>query len=182
MFHPERPKIASFRTEYAKRVDFCDAFERNIKPFYLLAFLLTTNNKEAEQCLASTIEESCEENVIFKAWMGSWIKRCLIKKAIHIVFSGLARSDEQRNLWSKEPGELRVSNVVNAVTKLKALERFVFVMSVLEGYSSRECSMLLDCSMESIVQLQVRAFCGLATSSPFLTGDLAGSSERQKSA
>ncbi|HEY6304541.1 MAG TPA: hypothetical protein VIX14_15900 [Terriglobales bacterium] len=182
MFTSQKPETASVRLDYAKPVDFCEAFERDMKPFYLLAFLMTANHKEAERCFAATVEESCEENSVFTAWMNSWIKRYLIKRAVRIVLSRPARSDDERNLWCQGPAETRISDVVNAVTKLEALERFVFVMSILEGYSARECSLLLDCTTESVAQLRVRASCRLAISDPFFTRDLAGLSDRVKSA
>ena len=182
MFHPLKPETASFRVDYAKPVDFCEAFERDMKSFYLLAFLMTANHKEAERCFAATVEEGCAANSVFKPWMNSWIKRYLIKKAIRIVLSRPAQSDDERNLWCEGPAETQISNVVNAVTKLEALERFVFVMSILEGYSSRECSLLLDCTTESVAQLRVRASCRLAISDPSFTRNLAELSGRLKTA
>ncbi len=182
MSQPKKPDIANFRADYAKLADFCEVCERDMKRFYLLAFLLTTNHKEAEQCFASTVEKGCEENSVFKGWIESWIKRGLITKAIHIVFSGSARANEQRNLWCEGVRESQVSSLVNAVTSLDDLERFVFVMSILEGYSSRECSLLLKCTTGNIVQLRVRASCKLADFDPFFTGDLAVPAGRRESA
>jgi hypothetical protein len=43
MFAPRKLQIAGFRPGYAKRADFCEVFERDMKPLYLLAFLLTAN-------------------------------------------------------------------------------------------------------------------------------------------
>jgi hypothetical protein len=171
MFRPEKPETANFHTKCATLPDFRDALEQDMKGFYLLASLLTANHKEAGQCFASTLLESCKENSVFKAWTGSWIKRCLIMKAIHIVFvfSGSTRSEGIRNLWSEGPGEAPINNVVNALTSLDGLERFVFVMSFLEGYPSRECSLLLKCTAESVVELRTRASCTRAGSDPFST-------------
>jgi hypothetical protein len=170
MFHHEKREVANFRADYAKRADFCEVFERDMKPFYMLAFLLTANHKEAEQCFASTVDEGCEENSVFKAWVASWVKRCLVRKAIQVVFSCSARSDERRNFWCEELGKPTLINVVNRVTGLEALERFVFVMSILEGYSTRDCSLLLNCTMESVVQLRARASCRFAASDPLVSG------------
>jgi hypothetical protein len=44
-----------------------------------------------------------------------------------------------------------------AVIELPAFERFAFVMSVLEGYSDRECSLLLDCSAADLIAARTRA-------------------------
>jgi len=56
----ERQKTADFRTDYASRADFCEIFERELKPLYLLAFLLTANQKRAEQCFATTILDQAQ--------------------------------------------------------------------------------------------------------------------------
>jgi hypothetical protein len=48
-----------------------------------------------------------------------------------------------------------------AVTQLPLLERFVFVMSVLERYSTWDCSLLLGCSMKKVAQARQRALSGL---------------------
>src|SRR5438067_6119487 len=43
------------------------------------------------------------------------------------------------------------------VLALEDLERFVFVMSVLEGYSEKECSLLLGCSPLEVHDARTRA-------------------------
>jgi len=181
MFRPRDPETASVRADYAKRVDFCEVFERDLKALYLLAFLLTTNHEDAERCLGATIEEAYSETGVFKAWVRSWVRRCLIRKAIHVVLSRSARGAGLRSLWCEESTEPRLRSTVNAVTGLEALERFVFVTSILEGYSTRECSLLLNCSTESVVRLRLRASCRLAVSDPLFTENLAGSAARPES-
>jgi DNA-directed RNA polymerase specialized sigma24 family protein len=44
------------------------------------------------------------------------------------------------------------------VMKLPIFDRFVFVMSVLEGYSDRDCALLLGCSCADVVDTRVRVF------------------------
>ena len=170
MFNHEQPDVASFRSDYAKGADFCEAFERDMKPFYLLTFLLTTNHKDTERCLEAVIEETFKENGVFKAWVRPWVKRCLIRKAIQIVFSRPSGNNEPQNLWWEELGESQLRNVIEAVIDLDTRERFAYVMSILEGYSAKDCSLLLDCTMESVVRLRVQASCRLAASDPFHTG------------
>jgi DNA-directed RNA polymerase specialized sigma24 family protein len=181
MFRPKKPENSDYRTDYAQVADFCEVFEKDMKPLYLLAFLLTANHKDAEQCFAS-VAQDWEANSVFKAWIASWIKRRLVTRAIHIVFFDFARTGEQRNLWWEGAEELRVSRAVNAVTSLEDLERFVFVMSVLEGYTSRECSLLLKCAAERIVPLWVQASRRLAASDPFFVATPAGPLGRRESA
>ena len=46
---------------------------------------------------------------------------------------------------------------VRAILDLAALERFVFVMSVLERYSDNDCSILLGCTRRDIAIIRARA-------------------------
>jgi hypothetical protein len=78
MFRPEESNTANFRADYAKHADFCEVFQRDMKPLYLLAFSLTANHKQAERCFASTLEEAFKEQAVFKEWARSWVKRSLI--------------------------------------------------------------------------------------------------------
>ncbi len=83
MFSNEKPRTSNFRNAYAQHSDFCAVFEKGIKPLYLLAFLLTANHKDAEQCFVSTVEErvSCIGTERQAGLMGSppagstWIRR-----------------------------------------------------------------------------------------------------------
>src|SRR6266446_3483017 len=85
MLRFRKPKIATFRADYAMRADFCAVFEEDMKPLYLLAFLLTANHKEAEQCFASTVEEAFKKQAVFKEWARTWVKRKLIERDRHRV-------------------------------------------------------------------------------------------------
>ena len=100
MFRSNKPKITNFRVDYAKHADFCDVFRNDTKHLYLLAFLLTANHEESEQCFLSAVEEAFKEPAVFKEWVRSWIKRRLIENAIKIVSPALAGNGQRRELWS----------------------------------------------------------------------------------
>ena len=51
---------------------------------------------------------------------------------------------------------------IDGLTRLAPLQRFIFVMSILERYSAFECSVLLGCDMGKVVQGRMRALRGLA--------------------
>jgi hypothetical protein len=157
VFRPDRPNSTSFRAGHAKHADFCDVFKNNTKPLYLLAFLLTANHKEAEQCLVATVEESFTEQVVFKEWVRFWIKRKLIKNAIEIVLPASARNGWKRDLWGARQRERQTEPEIDAVTKLHAFERFVFVLSILERYSNWDCSLLLGRSVNEVAQARLKA-------------------------
>jgi DNA-directed RNA polymerase specialized sigma24 family protein len=157
LLRSNNPKIANFRTDYAKRTDFCEVFEQDTRLLYLLAFLLTTNHKESEQCFVLTVEEAFKEQTVFNERARSWVRRRLIENAIEIVSPAAERNGQQRDRWSAGPRETRRECEIDTVTKLAPFERFVFVMSILERYSHWECSLLLGCSMNKIVQVRMNA-------------------------
>jgi len=58
---------------------------------------------------------------------------------------------------TSKPGDYEI----DAVPRFAPLERFIFVMSVLERYPAWECSVLLGCDMKEVVQTRMRALCEL---------------------
>jgi hypothetical protein len=155
VFRSHKLKIANFRTDYAKPADFCNVFVKDTKPLYLLAFLLTANHKESEQCFVSTVEEAFKEQAVFKEWARSWVRRRMIENAIEIVSPAALRSGQKRDLWSA--GQRTHSECeIDTVTKLAPFERFIFVMSILERLSGWDCSLLLGCTIKSVAVAQIR--------------------------
>jgi DNA-directed RNA polymerase specialized sigma24 family protein len=157
LFRSNKPKIANFRTDYAKRTDFCSVFKQDTRLLYLLAFLLTTNHKESEQCFVLTVEEALKEQTVFNEWARSWVRRRMIENAIEIVSPAAERNSQQRELWSAGQRETHRECEIDTVTKLAPFERFVFVMSILERFSNWECSLLLGCRMNKIAQARMKA-------------------------
>jgi len=159
LFRSTKPKGANFRAEYAKHADFCDVLKNDTRPLYLLAFLLTANHMEAEQCFVSTVEEAFKKQSVFKEWTRSWVKRRLIKNAIEIVLPGSARNCQKRDLWGAGKHETQREREceIDAVTRLDPFERFVFVMSTVERHSNWDCALLLGCSMNQVDQLRMKA-------------------------
>jgi len=149
--------MANSRSDYAKHADFCDVIQNDTKSLYLLAFLLTANHKESEQCFVSTIEEAFKEQAVFKEWARSWIRRRLIENAIEIVWPASARDGEKRDLWDAGQHDIPRECEIDAVTRLAAFERFVFVMSILERYSNWDCSLLLGCTVNKVAEARMNA-------------------------
>ena len=169
MFGSKKPMAANPSIDYVTHDDFCRVLEKDMKPLYLLAFLLTGNHKESEQCFVSTVENSFRERAVFREWVLPWVKRGLIKNAIEIVSPGSPRNDAKRDLWSAGQYAIQGQYGIDTVTKLATFERFVFVMSILERYSNWECSMLLACGMNKVAQAQMRALRRLPELAPPLS-------------
>jgi DNA-directed RNA polymerase specialized sigma24 family protein len=156
---------------YATSADFCRIFESDVNRLYLLAFLLTTDHAFAEKCFVSGLEDSKNGSLVFKDWAQSWARRSIIANAIRMIHPRpqLATVDHES---ASEPGpgahagtghaavatQLETfSEEVMAIIALPAFQRFAFVMSVLEGYSNREASLLLDCSVVELVAARTHA-------------------------
>jgi hypothetical protein len=143
--------------QYATAADFCRIFENNMNRLYLLSLLLTGDHETAERCFVGGLEDSKNSNPVFREWAQSWARRAIIINAILALAPrplrkpGVAVSDEARLGLQNMPAELA------AIGGLETFERFVFVISVLEGYSDRECSLLLNCSSSEIAAARLRA-------------------------
>jgi DNA-directed RNA polymerase specialized sigma24 family protein len=156
---------------YANSADFCRIFERDMNRLYLLAFLLTADHVTAEKCFVSGMEESKNGNLVFKDWAQSWARRLIILNAIRMIHPRpqLATADHRfanRSGLGEQAGTGHAAVVTHletfseelrAIIALPAFQRFAFVMSVLEGYSNRETSLLLDCSVTELVAARTYA-------------------------
>ena len=153
--------VTDFRSEYATRIDFCDAFTDHTQSLYLLAFLLTTTHAAADHCFVDAIELAFKSNTVFKEWATSWTKRTLIARAITTIFDASNRCKRSADTWFVDCGEGRPA--IEAITHLADLDRFVFVMSGLESYSVHECSLLLGCPACAVIESRARALRDLPT-------------------
>jgi DNA-directed RNA polymerase specialized sigma24 family protein len=143
---------------YATHGDFCRIFSEKMDRLYLLALLLTADAGKAEQCLVAGIGDSVVGNRIFKEWAYSWARRTVIQQAIRMI----EPAQERLATPNTELVGLEMEPRLRSILKLDALERFVFVISVLEGYSYQDCSILLGCSRKAIVDARARALEQLA--------------------
>jgi hypothetical protein len=166
----ESPKKLNdnFRSDYANNADFCRTFESDINQLYLLGFLLTATHEGTERCFIKTIEEAPKGKMVFRERVHSWTRLTLIKIAIRDVLQDPRRTVHKHDHWREKQNETGVVAAIEAVTHLAAFERFVFVMSVLEGYSAKECSLLLNCRIEAVLTARARALSELPSSHPAL--------------
>jgi len=143
--------------DYATPDQFCRIFEEEMQSFYLLAFLLTASLEHAEQCFLAAFEDALKERRVFKGWARSWSRRLVIKNAIHLIAAPFGKSYEQAGGWAEANDESWALTTISTVTHLAWFDRIVFVMSVLERYSERECALLLDCNTRDVQSARIRA-------------------------
>jgi DNA-binding CsgD family transcriptional regulator len=136
------------------------AFESDLDRLYLLAFVLTANHRLAEECFLQVLEEVQSDKSVLKPHVSTSLRCRLIKCALVRVFEQPFRRDLRRDGWSENTS---VSVYIDTVAQLSDLERFVFVLAVLEGYSSPECSRLLGCNLPTVSGLKARALEKLGT-------------------
>jgi hypothetical protein len=142
---------------YATQDEFCRIFAEDENALYLLAYLLTTETLKAEQCVVAGLEDSIQGNPVFKEWVRSWSKRMIIKNAIQMVSPALGQENRAPHVSDSDALGLDLEGSLAVVLQLAPLERFVFVMSVLESYSLQECAILLNCTKQDIAFAQARA-------------------------
>lgn len=153
--------------QYATVADFKRIFAEDVNSLYLLSVLLTGNPLKAEQCFVEGIGESTKGNRVFKEWARSWARRTIIQSAIRLInphqrsMTVCRTADVTGAVIDKIP--LLLQKEVCAILQLAALERFVFVMSVLERFSDHDCSILLGCSRRDVVTTRIRAMQELVT-------------------
>jgi hypothetical protein len=143
-------------TGYATPADFCRTFEQDMKSLYLLSLLLTAGPHLAEECFVSSLGDCLDMRPVFKEWTDSWTRRIVLQNAIQILSPAVNNADEgsQSRL---SPLHSDLNPALRAVLRLNTFERFVFVMSVLEGYSDHECSLLLGSSKRDVVAAKAKA-------------------------
>ena len=155
--HSSRPKHQSQAQQYATCFDLCKNYIDDLQPLYLLAFLLTGNHTEAEQCFVATIDDAVTATGVFKGWEHTWNKRCLIVNAIRRVFREPVANGGKRDAASGVDADSGLGAFRSVARLGPPLLRFVFVISVLEGYSDHECALLLGRSQRDIREARILA-------------------------
>lgn len=141
---------------YATNEDFCRVFREDMARLYSLALLLTANHDDAEQCFSAALDDCMQMKSVFKDSTKSWCRRVIIKNAIQKSRPGV--SHERRN-----EDAVQLNDKLAAVRRLEPFARFVFVISILEGYSDHECSILLDSTRAEVIRARVCALHQLNT-------------------
>ena len=125
--------------------DFCDIFTREMSRLHLLSFLLTGNNDKAERCFIAALHECVEENGIVTECTMPLIRRAIIKHAIQMI-RPVPESGDNFAIISPAAQDSPFATIHS----MGAFNRFVFVMSVLEGWSEEDCALRLRCSLRDV--------------------------------
>jgi DNA-directed RNA polymerase specialized sigma24 family protein len=146
-------------TGYAMPRNFCQIFNDDLDHLYTLSLLLTADLQKAEHCFVAGLEDCLEGNPVFREWAQSWAKRTVITNAIRVISPVPTETISQSENGEAIDVISEIDGLAAAITKLPPFDRFVYVLSVLEKYSDRECSILLGCTVEEIMRTRTRAIC-----------------------
>jgi DNA-directed RNA polymerase specialized sigma24 family protein len=154
---------------YASREDFRRIFDEDSIGLYQLSFLLTGNPEKAQRCFVSGFEDWVTGTPVFREWAHCWAKRTIIQNAIKELKlrPTLCNSSLSATIFSNIDQLSRGRDghfEIDAVLGLEDLERFVFVISILEHYSEQDCALLLGCSVQQVREARARALQRMANS------------------
>jgi DNA-directed RNA polymerase specialized sigma24 family protein len=139
--------------------DYVKLFASSAEPLRWLSETLTGDEELSERVLAAALEQSLKgADCVFREWMVSWARRLIITSCAEIVKPWNSAGSEE--FYPLFPIRLDVvdhdriealislpSDVLQErLLRLNSLHRFVFILRMLEGYSRRETSLLLNIS------------------------------------
>lgn len=131
--------------------DVAEAWLDEITDLYLLCFLLTSDKMLAEQCFSEAMDDYLRSPT---AALGNWARgqgrASVIGRAVQLI----RPLPKQVQSWPFLPGTTPLLSAVHqpfsAITSLGAFDRFVFVLSVIEGESDEACATMLECELAQI--------------------------------
>ena len=154
-------------TPYATAVDLLETFTDQMHSLHLLSLLLTADNEKSEQCFVSAMGECLDEIGAFMEWTRSRARRAILKYAVRMIMPMPAHADSLSLVGLKPSATSAENNPLAAILALDPFERFVFVISVLEGRSEQDCAILLRSSRRDVMIARVLALKRLADSDTF---------------
>jgi len=156
--------LKNHKPRYATAADFMEIFTSEMHSLFILSLLLTGDMKKAEQCFVSGLEECVQGMDSFLEWARLWARRSIIKHAIALVMPARKFADRLPSSCLKWPVARETNNTMQALMELDALDRFAFVMSLVERQSDQDCSLMLGCRRRDFEEARARAINSLSRS------------------
>lgn len=151
------------RGDYASREEFAKAFASERAGLHMLALSLTGDSEAARRCLISTFRECLASSSVSRDWVLRWTRRMVIRHAISFVMGPGNQSfvdkkdDVKHGLIGFSPDDSPGTFVESgSILDLPELDRFVFVICVLERYSMYDCALLLGKSPRDVIEARER--------------------------
>lgn len=141
---------------YASAQDFCAIFREDMDSLYSLALSLTGSHEFAHKAFLDALNDCRDGSTVFQEWARSWTRRAVIKSAIRLLDPIRSAANDDATVALKSVAS-EMDSSAGWFLLLDRFERFVFVISVLEGHTVRECAALLGASAREVEQARVRA-------------------------
>jgi hypothetical protein len=130
--------------------DFCEIFTEEMHSLYLLSFVLTADHHKAEQCFVGGLGQCVEGMDVFMDWSRLWARRAIVRQAILMMRPAPQDTDHWSTSSAGAVSSAASPSLFAAILSLSTFERFVFVLSILEGHSEADCVSLLKCSRREV--------------------------------
>jgi hypothetical protein len=161
--------------------DFRKLFTEDIHGLHLLSFLLTADYEKAERCFVAGLDECVEGDSVFREWARLWAERMIVRNAVQMIspHHGATRSTPCTfcSAGKASLGGIALEDGPFArVLALDDFERFVYVLSVLEGYPIQDCTDLLGTSRQTVEETRVLALKHIADAERMIAAPMNDSS------
>jgi len=126
---------------------------------YWIALVLTGDEDTAARIISSGIHGVADSGTVFGEWMCAWGIDVVIKACVALRTDELRKEKGSREYWRAKAAEgstielqqapLSTERVRRALLLLPLVPRFVYVLRVLEGYSSSYVASILNVDKEA---------------------------------
>lgn len=139
--------------------------EKHVADLYWLAFLLTGRRQTSIDLAVDAVESHKSDDAFFSGWMRAWSRKVVIAKALAAVRDELALSArrlrtkrEVRNAarWDKAlKSATNKAELESALLAIDLFPRCAVLLSIFEGLSLDDATVLLDGDRELVQKAQI---------------------------
>lgn len=143
---------AENKNDYATSQHFCGLFTEDTNSLYLISFLLTADHDKAQQCFMTSLDDCVRDgSSVFLECSHAWAQRVIVRNAIPALAPHTCSTPQEPAAFqSAGKATLARSKSQDApfasVLALGDIERFVYVLSLLEKFSEEDCAAFLGIS------------------------------------
>jgi len=155
--------------EYATADEIQKHFAVAMNDLFCLAFLLIANGEKAEDCLIRSIRECFKCRCILMERLPTWVRDTVVRNGIRIVkdiealsFGNTPGGDSIPLIPESSRPPIGTTDYSAGILELSNSDRLVYVICILEHYTSEQCALLLGISREEVQEAQKRALAHIA--------------------
>ena len=141
-------------------------FAAAMNDLFCLAYLLTAHTGRAEECVIRAIRECMKSTRILRERLPAWVRNSVIRHGIAITNELTMARPEDNEFIPVIPPKSRAAtgaaDYSSGIFELSNFDRLVYVICVLEHYTSLHCALLLRSSGSAVRQARARALAHIA--------------------